>query len=605
MHAPRTPSARERAVLALQRAAPYLALVALNCALFVPSFVCSRPVASFWPFFPEKHAHGAFGADLRSAYQYVLALGLRRDNLDVFRASIDFAALLTLVVWTARSRLRHWACALAAIYYVALWLFLAYHHGVAHYFERTPALGEDMRLALNLWHFLEGYARYAAPAVALALGALWLLGTSARRSFAGLQLRAAGWSGSRRLLLGACWIAPAVASLLWFGVQRDDPLWQLSSKRVFYNYQASRAEAVRLRELRDAPADLRYEAYSELRLARKPDVYLLMIEAYGEILATWDMRDAYQSLMSDVAQRLGRAGYHAATAYSAAPVHGGTSWFSIATVHTGVTIDRPQIYAALEHVGARVPSLTRFFREQGYLTHSLQPGSWDRSGLHRFDLFHHAIPVDGETLAYRGKKYGWGRIPDQYSLGVFRERFFRPVEQPRYAFYMCLSTHYPWDGVPNHVRDWPALASPELVVDAVDDTWPLANGYERIGTELRRSYFRSVSYEWQLLVEWLAAEARRDNVVLIVGDHQPRLEWNVPGAVTMNTPVHVLSQDRVLVDRFVAGGFEPGLYAEPKQASKLQHAGLFSLLISQLSARYASQPATYYPHGLPLPALQR
>ena len=73
----------------------------------------------------------------------------------------------------------------------------------------------------------------------------------------------------------------------------------------------------------------------------------------------------------------------------------------------------------------------------------------------------------------------------------------------------------------------------------------------------------------------------------------------------MNTPVHVLAQDPQLVERFVAQGFQPGLYAEPRSATKLQHAGLFSLLISQLAARYAAEPAAYYPHGLPLAALQR
>jgi hypothetical protein len=174
---------------------------------------------------------------------------------------------------------------------------------------------------------------------------------------------------------------------------------------------------------------------------------------------------------------------------------------------------------------------------------------------------------------------------------------------------MCLSTHYEWEGVPTHVRDWHALQDPRFDAATADDGWALPASYTQIGSQLRRDYFRSISYEWQLLTEWLEAEAGRDSVVLIVGDHQPRLEWNVPGAVTMNTPVHVLSQDPRLVERFVAQGFEAGLYADPSRVTKLQHAGLFSLTLSQLAARYAAaqdaRRMTYYPKGLPLAALHR
>jgi hypothetical protein len=363
-------------------------------------------------------------------------------------------------------------------------------------------------------------------------------------------------------------------------------------------------------QLRSAPPDLRYEAFSDVRLERKPDVYLIMLEAYGEILSTWDMNDAYQELMMRVQQRLGHAGYHSATAYSAAPVHGGTSWFSISTVHTGIQIDRPQAYDALQRVGARIPSITRFFREQGYLTHALQPGVQLHTGLNRHDLFNHEIPVDAATLDYHGPDYGWGVIPDQYSISLFRERYFRPSDRPRYAFYMGVSTHYIWENVPPYVRDWKTLQEPEPKRQDFDDSWAKLNpkATRRIGTDMRRDYFRSVVYEWRLLTEWFEAEAKRGNVILIVGDHQPRLEWDVPGGVTMNTPVHVISQDEALVERFKTRGFQDGMYAHPSAGPKLQHAGLLSLLLSGVSESYAAEgspKATYFPEGLPLAGLNR
>ena len=596
MHAPRTPTAPERAQLLGRFLAPYVGLLSLNLWLFAPRFFASQ--ARWLPFAPESREG--------SALSYLLQLVWQRENLDVFRVSVDLVVATLVLIWTARRRV---PAGLAALY-VVLWVFLAYHHAFAHFYERRPALFEDLRLTLNLWHFIEGSARYAWLVLLALIAYLALLSFFATRVFRALQRRAARWSPRRRLRVSAALALPALLSLAWFGAKPDAPLFQVTTKAVTANFRASLREAKRMAELRSAPPDLRYEDFSKVRLDKKPDVYLIMIEAYGEILSTWDMTDAYVELMSRVQARLEAAGYDSASAYSASPVHGGTSWFSISTVHTGIQVDRPQAFDALKTVAARIPSITRFFREQGYLTHGLQPGVKLRSGLNRFDQFNHEVPVDAFTLDYHGPQYGWGVIPDQYALGVFRERYFRPTEQPRYAFFMSVSTHYIWDYVPHYVRDWRDLQSESIEPRDHDESWPALKRKHtrRIGTELRQNYFRSIDYEWRLLTEWFEAEAGHDNVILVVGDHQPRLEWDVPGDVTMNTPVHILSQDKALIERFRSRGFQEGMYAQPNTRAPLQHAGLMSLLISELSEAYggeASPKATYFPSGLPLAGLNR
>jgi hypothetical protein len=591
----------------VRRAVPWLWAVALNCWLFAPSYVCAVPASRFWPFVPESQARGS------SAYQDLLSLVLRRDNLDVFRVSIDFALLLMALVWTASTRARRSVRVVCVTLYGFLWIFLAYDHAVAHYFLRTPALGEDIRLGLNLLHFLGSFVRSRWSADVLGLVIAMLVLWVVARTFRALQLQAAGWSTPTRAGVSAALLVPALASMLWFGIKPDQPVLQLTSKRIYYNYRASRREAQRMAAFRNAKPDRRYDAYAQVKLRRKPAFYLFLVEAYGEILATWDMAPAYRALLARVEQRLRASGLHACTAYSAAPVHGGTSWLSISTVHTGVLIDRPLAYAAVESVGARIPSLTHFFHDQGYRTFSLQPGSTEHAGIRRFDLFNHDVPVDALSLAYTGQNFGWGHIPDQYSISTFRERFLeRAQQQPRYVFYMGLSTHFPWgDGVPPYVRDPRRLnqsAQVPLTPSDIDDSWSEIPEAEHIATPLRRSYFRSVAYEWRLLTEWIEAEASHDSVFVIAGDHQPRLEWNIPGAVTMNTPVHLLAQDAAFIDSFEAQGFQPGLYADPELHPALKHQGLFSLLISKLVAAFGEEPKRvlpYYPNGLPLAAINR
>ncbi|HTU58637.1 MAG TPA: hypothetical protein VMF89_09385, partial [Polyangiales bacterium] len=417
MHAPRSLTAPERVRLWARRAAPYLGLLALNFWLFAPRFFTAS--ARWLPLGPDDNGGSLFRQ-----------LFWQRDNLDVFRVSIDLVVATWLLIWTARLRvaraLRYFCSAL----YVVLWVFLAYHHAVAHFYERTPAIFEDIRLSLNLWHFVEGYAKYSTLVVVALVAYLALMSWLAARAFRALQLRAAKWPRPRKLRVSAVLLLPALLSLVWLGTKSERPVFQLTTSAVAANFRASVREAKRMAQLRSAPPDLRYEAFSSVQLAKKPDVYLVMVEAYGEILSTWDMNDAYSALMSRVQKRLETAGYHAASAYSVAPVHGGTSWFSISTVHTGIQVDRPQAYDAVQAVGASIPSITRFFREQGYVTHALQPGVQLRSGLNRFDLFHHEIPVDAFTLGYHGPEYGWGVIPDQYSIGSFREQHFKTTDQP-------------------------------------------------------------------------------------------------------------------------------------------------------------------------------
>jgi hypothetical protein len=592
---------------------PITWLFVLDWLLFLPGYLFAQPPASFWPFVPHDRN---YGFDLRSLYLYLLTLVLRRENLDVFRISIDFVALCVLVSW-AGSLPRWFARAvvsLAASLYTLLFLFTSYHNALYFFFARAPALGEDYKLLINLFHLVGEMGPLAGALIVALLAILVASHVLASIAFRALQLRAAEWSLRRRTGWTLGFAVVAALSLAWFGAKRDDPLLQLVSKRVFYNYHASVEEAVRLAKIYQGPPDHRYAEFFKIKLAKKPDVYLLMLEAYGEILSTWDMTDAYRALMARVESRLSAAGYHARSAYSRSPVHGGTSWFSIATVHTGIWIDRPDAYAALERIGSTVPSWTSFLREAGYRTHTLQPGTAEHTGLRHFDLFRHDVVVDRTVLPYAGHHYGWGRVPDQFSLGFFRENAWSQAareNRPRSLFYMCVSTHWSWgDGVPPYVRDWKALTHARGVSAPADEdpTWPAFAESQQIGTDLRRSYFQSIAYEFRLLTEWLESEVGRDSVILIVGDHQPRLESDHPGPITLDTPVHVLSRDAAFVDGFAARGFQVGMYADPTSAPPLRHDALFSLMISALAARYgsadASSHAHYYPNGIPLAGLR-
>jgi hypothetical protein len=507
----------------------------------------------------------------------------------VVRYSFEYGLAVLAVIAAARTRRRRVARWAAVAAYPALLVFLVYAYAFESSFHRAPALVEDWRLAINLVHFLEGMTslRWVAAMLGALVGVV-LLVVLLNRALAALQEQHGAAPGRRLGAATAAWVLLGGVS-----AKAGGPL-ALASGTMVDNYRASMAARERLRPLGEGGRDPRYQELMKVRLTKKPNVYFLVVEAYGEILTTWDMADAYRALMARVQARLAAAGYRMRTGFSAAPVHGGRSWLSLATMQTGILIDQPESFSLVKERSRELPTLIGFLRKQGYHTASLEPGTKDRAGVGSDDLYAHDLRVAGPQLDYQGKAYGWGVIPDRFSLETFRARHLDAVPEPRYVFYMAVSTHYPWtrDTVPSYEggADWPPL-----------------EGESRIATDYRLHYVKSVEYEWRALADFLEADRSRDAVIVVLGDHQPRLESNAPGDVTFHTPVHILSKDGGFVESFAELGLQPGLHAEPGRSPPLNHEALFSLLVTKLAAAYGTpetkQFARYFPEGISLRGL--
>lgn len=576
-------------------------LLALNALLLLPGFLFRHDHVDWTPFFPREHPRGPFGFDLRSVIEYPLALLLRRPNGDVFRVVSEWVALCSLTMLAANTRVAKPVRIVGAAGYVLLLLFLVYEHAFLWFFKRVPVLSEDRALAISLWHFLvEMRGTRSTFFALLAVVACGALTWSVALVLGKLQkLAPRSWKIASVILL--VW---SVVSLAWFGVSRDDAVVQLASKRVASNYARSRLTLEKNEAARNATPDRRYDDFSRITLGRKPDVSMLIIEAYGEVLATWDMTTAYRALMKRVQERLSKRGLLAATFTSAAPVHGGMSWFSLTTMQTGILIDRPEVFAQASK--GQLPTLTGFLKQQGYFTVAMQPGTSNKAGVGPRDFLNHDRFIGAEELAYSGRAWGFGRIPDQFSWRqLANERAH--LTSPRMLSTFCVSTHFPWGELV------PPYFAPENIDTGAgedrlhDETWPALPGVDEMG-EYRRSYFKSVEYEFRLFTEFVESDPSRDLLVIIVGDHQPRLESNPPGEVTLNTPLHVLTTDAALHARFLEAGAVDGMMLEPGRPT-LNHEGLFSLLVWALAQTYGDDVSKVVgrrsPDGAGLSAIYR
>ncbi len=358
---------------------------------------------------------------------------------------------------------------------------------------------------------------------------------------------------------------------------------------------------------------IEHPAYKELEQVhlpadKRPDVLLLLVESYGRLMFTDPvLRTEHLARMTAMETKLSAAGWHGVSALSRSSVSGGMSWLAEASILLGTPVAHEAVCQHLLANASRLPNLVSFLDAQGYQTILLAAGDRERPGIKAANPYAYQHYVDYATLKYRGRSYGWGMVPDQFSLGFVQERLLSKASGPVFLNAHLMTSHAPWEEIPELVDDWHTLNS----IPQVSPTAPEAPGtavvlrglrrYQRgtgqkawymgkLNDTLRRDYGNSIDYELTLVTDFLSAR-ERDALVIVMGDHQPPV---IPKKFDkFDVPVHVFARDPALLDEFRRQGYAPGLV--PKKAVT-GHAGLLSLITRAL----ISQPGT----GQKLPAFR-
>lgn len=379
------------------------------------------------------------------------------------------------------------------------------------------------------------------------------------------------------LVAGVGWVVPGPWPGRW------------SAQPLHTNLLESHALWQRTRTLL-SPDD--YAAHDAIKLDRKPDVELYVIESYGRMLERPLLIKAWNRLLGDTSVTLQQRGWHAASAYATAPVSGGRSWLSDASVMLGVDIHYEAMWQHLRPQVAGARHLPGFFAGQGYQTVVVRPKDRARKGVKLRNDFDWLHTVFHDEVAYAGPALGWGVIPDQYSLGRLHDDLLPGIGGPRFVFFHGVSSHGPWDAVPPRVEDWRSLDTVEP--DGVSrrekrrgDGWVLERAaqlhlrHDKRRTEgpLKRwaqPYFEAIDYSMRVTIDALgeAPSGGDGRIVLLYGDHQPPL---MAEHRDFDVPVHVLASDPALLQAFLDAGFVPGM--RPGGEPRLRLSGLHSLLV--------------------------
>ncbi|MDO9438898.1 hypothetical protein [Hydrogenophaga sp.] len=314
------------------------------------------------------------------------------------------------------------------------------------------------------------------------------------------------------------------------------------------------------------------------------DVLLVFAESYGTV--TFD-QPAQASALATARGALDDAIHHSGrtvvTARVTAPTFGGSSWLSHAALLAGVDTSQPADHDLL--LASQRPTLVGHFARHGYRTVGWMPGlkrPWPEGAFYAFDRL-----ADDAGIGYGGLDFGYWRIPDQAAMALLHTQELDPASarKPRFAVFPTTSTHAPFHPQAPMVQDWPSLSRADAYTHA-QALSALAAPLSAPQTMAR--YIASMRYQYAWMADYLRDHASPSLVMVVVGDHQPPALVSGPGA-SWDVPVHVISDNRTLLQRLLGSGFAPGL-APPVQTLGPLHA-LTPVLLKAFDAPGANESA--------------
>jgi hypothetical protein len=177
---------------------------------------------------------------------------------------------------------------------------------------------------------------------------------------------------------------------------------------------------------------------------------------------------------------------------------------------------------------------------------------WPQGAFYGFDEVY-----DSRTMGYRGPRFGYPTMPDQYTLEAFHRLELAPEDRrPVMAEIDLITSHAPWSRIPrmvpqDEVGDGSVFAGMPRTLSSESDIWPDPD-------RVRAAYGDSIEYSLEALVSFVLARGDEDLVLVMVGDHQPATIVSGAGA-GFDVPVAVVARDPAVLARTAGWGWSEGL----------------------------------------------
>ncbi|MGW1724428.1 CDP-alcohol phosphatidyltransferase [Streptomyces sp. NPDC002306] len=288
---------------------------------------------------------------------------------------------------------------------------------------------------------------------------------------------------------------------------------------------------------------------------RGKDVIFTFIESYGRsAIEDPVMAPGVDSTLTTSTEALAKAGFHAKSGWLTSATYGGSSWLGHSTTLAGLWIDNQQRYRTVmssDHL-----SITKAFQKTGdWDTIGVMPGvqkAWPEQKYYGLDKVYNAF-----QMGYRGPKFSWSTMPDQYTLEAFqRLEHGRKRDKPLMSEIILTSSHQPWAPIPKMV-DWDTLGDGSGF-ESIEEAGNKAADVIADATKSREEYGKSVQYSVTALTQWLERYGSEDTVLVFLGDHQPISRVSGTHA-SRDVPISIVAKDPKVLDKIAGWNWSDGL----------------------------------------------
>lgn len=404
--------------------------------------------------------------------------------------------------------------------------------------------------------FGEGGALAATIGLFVVLAGLVVLLVLSVLRLTRLMVRNRHTTGRTLLILGTAWITCSTLTLEFSGV----PVASHSAATLVEN----RVEAVRT-GLKDGKAfekQAAIDAFADvppdqlLTGLRGKDVLITFIESYGRsAIDDPQMGVPLGETLTQKTQELKDAGYASRSGWLRSPITGAGSWLGHSTFLSGLWIKNQSRYNHL--VASDRLTLTEAFRRTGaWRTVGVVPGTQKAWPEGKYFGLNHIY--DSDELGYKGPKFSWSTMPDQYTLKAFEKLEHGKKDRgPMMAEIILTSSHNPWAPIPSTIPE-DQVGDGSVYYDLQKREGKNPEEVWKDASKVRDEYRKSIQYSVTSLVDYVAKYGSKDTVLIFLGDHQPNK--TVTGEKpNHDVPVSIVAQDPKVLDKIADWGYTDGL----------------------------------------------
>ncbi|PRY35146.1 sulfatase [Umezawaea tangerina] len=375
-------------------------------------------------------------------------------------------------------------------------------------------------------------------------------------------LRLADVVGRHRLAATRAVALAAIAALTW--VFPGVPV--VSSNAVSLAVDHTKQVGVGLHDKEAFAAESAVDAYRDtpgsqlLTGLRGKDVVIAFVESYGrDAVEDPELAPVVDAALDRGTRTLKEAGYSSRSGWLTSPTAGGGSWLAQATLLSGLWIDNQQRYRTL--MASDRLTLNDAFRRADWRSVGVVPGitqAWPEGEFFGYDPVYAAA-----DLGYRGPRFGYATMPDQYTLSAFQKaERSKPGHAPVMASIPLLSSHAPWSPIPRGI-DWDDVGDGSVYNTMESGNQAPESIFGRDPKGVRADYARSVEYSVDTLVSYVKTYGDDNLVLVFLGDHQPAQIVTGEGA-GHDVPITVVAHDPAVLDRVSSWGWNDGIKPAPE-----------------------------------------